>query len=649
MSPLLAFDAVKHHVGLGAIGGTLFGFTLQGAYRKELQPGPNGGGREFGGQNDLAEPVAHLARWTQDDFIGGSYQETWGLDPAMFSRSRNVIPNPQARSVITVPPLFQAKVFDPSTKPGAPAQPVVPKAMFNVAGSIYVVFKHGILRYVIATGLTFWSTGPGVIDGGTMTWGSGIGDAAYLQDEGVIYVLVSRAGTDAAQLHRIKTDLTVATFQPVYTAPDRSWRGQGAARGINVRGTGRAGSIVAALGQHLYSIVTPERKDGEASAVWTHIGRLPGIWVASLNYAGLTYILCNEADGETHLVAFDGTAILPVVSFPFNFQGASLFSYGGRIFVGGSGTDVAGNHKYAELHEVTGASVRLVRTFNAAERNGAAVPKVIRDMAVSDGLLWFFQQGVKMIAYDLSGDAFFGASQTQLPLTADAYKFARARGSLYGWFHDTALPGTLDGLYRVAVAGDVVSAYDGEVESSDFNFEPSLDKRWSQLRVLTRNGSVGLDYSVDGGATWTNIPLGANEQTMGSYRLGTFDLASIAASKQIRFRLYLPRGVDVVGYTELVAFTCTFDLLPSGKKTWALTVNGSAQIEARDGTALDRDVEETRRQLWEWVRLRTPLEFKDLDDETYKVTLRLSEHLPIVGPDVVSEPEAFYGLTLVEV
>jgi hypothetical protein len=37
----------------------------------------------------------------------------------------------------------------------------------------------------------------------------------------------------------------------------------------------------------------------------------------------MTYILCGTVDGKTQLVAFDGTAVLPITDFPFNFRASA--------------------------------------------------------------------------------------------------------------------------------------------------------------------------------------------------------------------------------------------------------------------------------------------------------------------------------------
>jgi len=160
------------------------------------------------------------------------------------------------------------------------------------------------------------------------------------------------------------------------------------------------------------------------------VTRIPGRWRDSLAYNNTLYILINDGSFKSTIYAFDGDTVTPIVEFPFSFYAKCMIEYAGRIFVGGTGFDVNGGEFYAELYEVTGASVRLVRTFSPDTRNVHKVsgtnewPTAIDDLIVHDGLLWFCQKGKRMVCYDVTSDGFFGASL----INSTTLKFTKA-----GW------------------------------------------------------------------------------------------------------------------------------------------------------------------------------------------------------------------------
>jgi hypothetical protein len=181
--------------------------------------------------------------------------------------------------------------------------------------------------------------------------------------------------------------------------------------------------------------------------------------------------------------------------------------------------------------------------------------------------------------------------------------------------------------------------------------------------VLTRNGGALAGYSIDAGAPGgdTFHALSGVPEQHGDKVTTTFSLAEVPRSAHVRFRLELPRGTDTDSFTELIAFTCSFRFLDSGKFNWRFSVNGTAEVETADAEdSLIQDTHDIRTELRRYWRDQLPLVFKDVDGELYRVVVTgFQENQPIVGPPNIfgdqatgeysSSREAFYSITLTEV
>jgi hypothetical protein len=638
------FDPAKHHVGFKPVADSnTYGFLISGGYRRDVQleGQPEA---SVGGGTDLSRAIPGLSRWSQDDFTGGGFQYQWGKDDGMFASCQAMIPNPQATSLLTIPPVKVVYSFDPASQSN-PASLPVPIAAFDVAGSLYFVFEHGTLRY---------QTGPA-----TGTWSSNyasstnrIKDAQWDRGHQCIWLLRNRSGA-VPQLCRLLSDQTLPSTMQTFDLPANMKD----ARGLEVNFS----QVVVSVDNVLYAFNVPDRIEdqsfgpaavtaaGDATgAKWTSIGRLPGRWVDSVAYNGLVYILCGAADDVTSVVAFDGGQILPIADFPFNFTGQAMASYGGRIFCVGTGTDLSGNARYAEVYEITGGMLRLVRTFQPESYTaGAIFPKDAKHCVVADGLLWFPSDGDKLYAYDITSDGFFGASD--IPFSSNQYyKLVVGRERLYAWAHD-ATAGARS-IHRIAQIGDSVSSWSGEFTTSDFTLEPGRMKRWSEMRVLTKYGAAAMEYSTDGGVNFT--ALSVNTATDGDFRTNVADLTAIAASPYIRFRFTLPRGTDVAGFTELLGFTMSFIFVDTGKRAWSFTLNVADEVEGQDGLSVPQDVDAIIDALFLWATEKTPLVFTDINGDQANISIGFaSEIQPVIGARGPggSRVEAIVSLTFGEV
>lgn len=649
---LNVFDPAKHHVALG--NGTPYGFTLDNAYAKFMQK-ETASGQDFGGTLELiASDKPEVSRWSQEDFTGGGFQYRFDKDSAMFADSMSYMPGQQSTSLLTVPPVFFKKAFNVQAQanPAGRTNIKFPHSMFTVAGSIYTVFEHGILRYQIGSDTFTWGNHL-INDSGALAW---YADAEYDRNEQCIYVLVNplTAG-DRPFLLRLDPETLLGfgvNHVILFGAPDQTIDKTGWGMQINDQ------HIVLGIGLRLYTCDPPLDPAKPATStntdIWTHIGRLPGRWIDSVAYDSGTYILTTTADGKTQVVLFDGTFLAPVATLAFNFYGRCMTVYGGRVYIGGTGTDISGNVRYAELHELTGSSTRLVRTFAPESyQSRVTFPKDLWDLTVDEGLLWWSEKGVRLWTYDLTGDAFFGSSVIQHP-NVNFYKHVVGRERLWLWGSHDTIPGQ-HGLYRVAIAGDTVASYEGILTTSDFLNEFALNKVWHEIVVLARyHAATGVDYSVDGGANWTALT-GGVASTSGDLKFLTFDLSGLATSKGIRFRIHQDMGTTVNEYGELIAYTVSFTLTSSDgtlKHGWNLIINGAENVEARDGTNQAQDVDAMKATLWGWAEAQSSLTYTDLGGASYTVKLQdFVEQQPIIGPNVTGGvgPECFFAVTLLEV
>jgi hypothetical protein len=658
------FDPRRHHIGLGVPavldGSALAGFLLAGARRKtyrrdlsdELQ------GVHYGADSLFNQPG--VSSWTMDDFSGGGWQQVWGKDPAMFASCASMLPSQFDRSLRTVPPLTERAVAGA----GGGVYSGKPLCTYVASGGgstwVCVLFPDRIYKFAVGT------------TGGTETM-------VVLGDGGLVPYTHAyfdrRIGKLVVAYPPIPGGCGLGVMDPFNgnivggstTEPSE----------LPMSPTGIDGDgdrLVVASGDVIYTAQSGNL-DSDIPADWTRIGRLPAPWVASTWMGQQLYILCGSGDGPGSLVAFDGVQVLPICEFPFNFVPASVCAYAGRVYVGGSGVDVAGGASYAELYEVTGSSVRLVKTFAPEFRSDRyAGPTSIRAMCVHEGLLLFGQDGVGLVAYDVTTDSLYGAqtfNKSGSHVGREVHGLVSSHSRVFAWVPQSGAPAD-NAFWGGVVEGDAAPplSYSGEVVTSEFGPELDRLKKWEEFRLLTRGDSdvPTVEISTDGGATWTAASLSSTDVSgIGSLR--TFDLGSVV-SHSVKFRIRLPRtSSPAASFAELVAFSTKFQLVDSAylhadgteKLAWSITILGADEVETADGGSYRQDLEAIRDQLWAWALARSELSFEDVDGSVYGVKIdSLSETEPVVlpRPDTSGGPapsgvgagrEAFYALTLIEV
>lgn len=651
------FDRDRHHIGLG-VGSVRKGFVLAGAYRKnfrrdlsdELQ------GVHYGSDSLFNQPGA--SSWTMDDFTGGGWQQVWGRDPAMFASCASLVPSQFDRSLRTVPPMTMRAV----SGAGSAVYNGTPLCMYAATGAgvtwICVLFPDRIFKFAVGT------------TGGTETLitlggGAGILYTHAFFDRRLGKLVVAHPSVLGATGLAVMDPFNGTIFGGSTTEPSDLPM---VPTGLN----GDGDRLVVASGDVVYTAQAGNLVS-QIPADWTRVGRLPAPWVDSTWMGQQLYILCGSGDGQASLIAFDGVQILPVTDFPFNFVPECICPYAGRLYVGGAGVDLSNGHSYGELYEVTGASVRLVKTFSGEFRSDRYPgPTSIRSMVVHEGLLFFGEDSAGLIAYDVTTDSLYGA-QRYNRASAHTGRQARAlissKSQIYAYVPKIGTPAD-NGIWAGAVEGDAAPpvGYSAELVTSEFGPELDRSKKWEGFRLLTRGDSDSptVDISVDGGTTWASCPLTTTAASgIGSIR--TFDLGN-RVSHSAKFRIRLPRtSSPLASFAELVAFGAKFQLVDSDlihadgteKLAWTFTVACVEEVESADGGGFVQDLAALRSQLWGWALNRTTLGFSDVDRIGYSVEIStLTETQPVVLPSVLddggiqvkpaSSREAFFALTLTE-
>ena len=711
--PLPNFDSTKHHIGLAPTGQTLKGYLLTGGYR--VDPLRESAPTEYGGTGDVLD-AGSLARWTMDDFSGGAYQGLFD-DPAMFAESINFLPSLIEKTARSVAPLVYFAAAGGITADAA-------LGVFSTGGSQIAVIDSDAVRFYDAEGGTLVTKRADDADGTLVDPSSDIYAAVHDPADNAVYVIARRhsATEPTDQLNgAISASDTELTMDSASDWPTNGvvrigsetiyYRGKTATKLQNLQrgmeGTTAAshadnaatsfrrqyflGSLTQAagitwIGWIPNSAVGPPRgmavtagrdvlvqmstalwlldlNDARDSLTATRIGRLPGRWVDAVTYNGLTYILLTDSEQLTSIYAWDGTQVLPVTDFPYNFLGSCIGIYGGRIYVGGRGQDINDTDKYAELYEITGASLRLVKSYGSEARAGQTVPANFYSMVVHEGMLFLGTNITQLIAYDLTRDALWPGIQIyeNAGRTLQARHLLSTRQKLFAWCYDTNRSTPKDGFYRMATAdADLTIAgsggpgvnvsYAASIITSDFAPEPDRDKRWAKLRVVTRYGVKPTAwYSEDGGDNYTALAAGTDVQTT-DLRITDFDLSGLTPSPAIRFAIYQTRSTQTVAYGEMVAMTVSFLWLDSGKYVWSFSVLGVDNPETLDGVYADYDVETLRTTLRGFYENKTTLDFKDRDGVTRTAYVsQLSESEPLVAEAGDGSQEAFFSVTLTEV
>jgi hypothetical protein len=637
---LPTYNAAKHELGLGG-----YGFPCT-AYAKRGQENPVS--RVAVGSDDFLA-TDRSSFWTQEDYSGGSYQYEWH-DQAMVATCENVWPNQLSHAVRTSPRLALGKSLN-ATGVGAVVAPTeIPLAAFTIGNAVTFCFKKRMITAVVA--------GNGVIT--TTLDAHGVTDKTcycYSDEEELVYA----GGADG------KIYCFVASTMALSKTIDNIIEGTTSTR------TAGACQLVAFFGDQLFAAWANYLYVQAASGKWQKVnggstrpraGRLSGYPIAAVPYNGQLYILLARPNSfEGSIVATTGTQIVGICDIPYSMQPKSLCEYAGRLYVGCLGTDMDDTSQYGELYELTGTSLRLVRSFMRERLTQGPVTGPIASLDVADGFLVFPNSSRQAIElYDASNDAFF--TGPALPMAADfsrpypGLSFGRVssiRDQLLVWAnHATNRDWAGIWRHRVGSEANPNLGSGSYIMTSDFDPEPGRLKQWGKLVVKTRNFPCAwARVSTDGGVTWTSLPqpaAGPNAVSDGDVRFWTYQLAGyVAPSRRLRLQLWmLPTNGGTFG--EFLAHTLSYVFQEHDKHGWQVTIPCVWGYEQLDETIADPAETPAQKlaQLWSWANNGQQVTYRDRDGAVYTVVLtQCVESEPVLNPS--GQREAYFSCYLLEV
>jgi hypothetical protein len=598
MGLLPAFVSSKHHIGLGAPGFEA-GFMLNSIV-KRAQDSPYGKVHQ-GGPNDQLG-TGRSSSWTMDNFSGGNYQPEFS-DPAMFAQSRNMMPTQQSRSARSTPGLVQAKPVSTMGNAGASLAVPIPAgtrpiATMHAGGQAIFGFQNRIVRATV--------TGAAVVT--TNTDSHATQKTCFFMEpiSGTIYA----GGTDGKiYTFNVSTLALTATINPIDIATGAAPAGTPSM--IHVWGD----MLFVAWGVYLYvQLATGQfQRVGLAKGSKSPTaGRMPGLPVAAEPYNGQLYILVQRSSGlEGVICATTGTQLSTVAEIPFACTPQCMTQYAGRLYIGAVGYDLDGNDGHGELYELTGNALRLVKSWYRDRQMAASFITGIFDLDVFDGLLCFVNQGQHGVEfYDAAQDAFFtgpciemDSTLTTYNTSATGFNLVTLRDQILVWMdHGLA---TSRGIFKIRQATDGVPTHagmGGVLQTSDFGPEPGRKKAWGDVAIRTRGAETkGMQFSIDGGAVWTSVPVFAAD-VAGELYTSIFQLGLYAApGRRIRLRFILWSPVMFTQTIEVNAFTMHFSFIESGFHGFQLTMPAVHNIECPDGTIYTGDAADIRNAIWGWA------------------------------------------------
>lgn len=471
------YDETRHHVGIGDAVDAKKGFLIEGDYREMLQNSPRV--TSFGSQQELFDAPS-LSRWTQDDFLGGCYWPDWTAeDNGVFASSLNMLPVGQGSGLRTVAPFV---IYDDETGGTDPGQ------FYGALGYnelLISTWANRIVKTDVDTGTrtetshasSHIAVGKSKIESGQL-------------DKPVLWTPTSLAGNYYFQ----RKDINAWSALTQYAAPASSLACTGMEFG-GIVPVVAFGSILSSMVLSVTDATTP---------TFTVIDRMPGRWQASCSHNLMAMILCTDGDYKTFVVQSDGSTVQTLVEFPVNFQGRAIASYGGRLYVLGVGFDFNGQESYVELWEVTGTSLRSIKTWAPERRlTNDPIPGVDDlpitgdSMCVHEGLLFLGVISKSLIAYDVVNDGLYSGPALQ-DITQEAYVNSGSADSSIR-FGYTSYPNNASSW----IAVDLTSVTDYVVQSGDYL---EYEVFWSPSGATANKK---LDFQLRCSDTTDSINIGA--------------------------------------------------------------------------------------------------------------------------------------------
>lgn len=323
-----------------------------------------------------------------------------------------------------------------------------------------------------------------------------------------------------------------------------------------------------------------------------------------VNYNGYMHILSRNA----RLYRSDGNITTPMWGWDANTIGVSMANYDGRLFLATyeyTDTDEVG---IGCLYQFTGSAVTQLKRFGAATR-----ATTIGRMMVYDRRLWYGASGLWGMNKNSAGTDLGGFGVASYDAVEDSHcvwatnkdttTYPDATSVGKDWHVDDVI--FWQGIMHVAVRGfgnfkseisyrdylrdrakyDTTttaatgSANSGFLTSSDYDAGTvGLQKMWRDIVIhcdlAADSVSVGVDYSLDGGKTWTAA--GTVSRTLSGTVARTTGQSSLTGTST-KFLNEISVGESiVVGADTRVVAAVTSDTALTITGTWTQTGSGAA-------------------------------------------------------------------------
>jgi hypothetical protein len=214
-----------------------------------------------------------------------------------------------------------------------------------------------------------------------------------------------------------------------------------------------------------------------------------------------------------------------------------------------------------------------------------------------------------------------------------------------------------DNSYRSS--GDWTS---GLIDAGD----TTRDKRWRRMGATfaapANRGNaassdvivLGLDYSTDGGITWTQVA--SSGPSSGAQRTFTLETAANFVFPTSRYLQLRVRWSSISDWAPVLTGLWV-EVEPVGetnrRRRWELTIDAGDRGVRRDGQLDSQSGRQKSTALWDAWELGTSVVFKDIDNDTdpvdYTVTIESIEEKTARPADSARWGESQIALTLVEV
>lgn len=215
-------------------------------------------------------------------------------------------------------------------------------------------------------------------------------------------------------------------------------------------------------------------------------------------------------------------------------------------------------------------------------------------------------------------------------------------------------------------SGTVVNEFDqfpindyqtsGYVVTSNFDADiPSIDKLFYAItinfRKLLSGQSIEVQYSIDGGSTFTSLGTASYTIDGGSVTSKIFFFGSTIVSKTMKLKFILGGGGS--NTPEFQAFATQYVPIPVYTKQWVININCADEIKTLDGSLVETTGRELKSRLETAWWTKSLLDYQDLDYATTAlngsltnsattITVDDTRDFPEQGRLKVDDEEIFY-------